>query len=74
MAKTTLSSLLSFSGAKSDFYLTDSQQQLLPTKQEIEFFHEHGWFITKKVLPETLIDRVFEATEEFYQGRTDAKL
>lgn len=74
MAKVTLNSLLSFSGTKSDFYLTDSQQQLLPTKKEIEFFHEHGWFIAKKVIPETLIDRVFEVTEEFYLGKTDAEL
>jgi ectoine hydroxylase-related dioxygenase (phytanoyl-CoA dioxygenase family) len=74
MAKATKASLLSFSDAKLDFCLTDSQQQLLPTEKEIEFFHEHGWFITKKVIPETLIEFIFDAAEEFYQGRKDAEL
>ena len=74
MTKAITVSLLSFSGAKTDFSLTDSQQQVLPTKKEREFFHEHGWFVTKKVIPETLIDYIFDVTDEFYQGKKDAEL
>ena len=74
MANAIVSSLLSFSNAKSNYRLTNLQQQLLPTRDEIEFFHEHGWLITKQVLPESLIDRIFAATEEFYSGVKDAEL
>lgn len=67
--------LLSFSDEKlASFVLEENQQQLLPTDKDIEFFHEHGWFITKKVLPEALIDRMFAASEELYQGKKDAEL
>ncbi|PSB08475.1 phytanoyl-CoA dioxygenase [Pleurocapsa sp. CCALA 161] len=38
------------------------------------FFEEHGWFVTKKVIPEDIIDRMFTASEEFYNGDLDAEL
>lgn len=70
----TASSNFSLSFTKEDFLLGEVQQQLLPTQQDIEFFREHGWFVTKKVLSEALIDRIFIASEEIYNGKKDADL
>ncbi len=77
MNSITLNSLLSFANEKReeiDFRLSEVQQQLLPSKKDIKFFQEHGWFVTKKVIPEDLIDSLFLASEEVYQGIKDAEL
>jgi hypothetical protein len=77
MNSTTLKSFLSFANEKREqinFYLSEVQQQLLPTKKDVEFFQEHGWFVTPKVISEDLIDSLFIASEEIYQGIKDAEL
>ncbi|MEL6928986.1 MAG: phytanoyl-CoA dioxygenase family protein [Cyanobacteria bacterium J06600_6] len=56
------------------FDLSEEQEQLLPNDQDIEFFREHGWFVTQKVLSDELIDRIFVATEELYAGNKDAEI
>lgn len=74
MTSATLSSLLSFSDEKLDFIYSQEHQQLLPTTEDVQFFQEHGWFVTKKVLPEALIDRIYAASEELYNGKRDTSL
>ncbi|MEY2857717.1 MAG: hypothetical protein RLZZ74_2029, partial [Cyanobacteriota bacterium] len=69
-----LNSLLVFEQEKSDFFLSEQQQQFLPTEKDLHFFQEHGWFVTPKVLPDALIDRIFEASEELYDGKKDAEI
>ena len=54
--------------------LTPEQLNLLPTEQDIAFYEEHGWYISKKVIPEELIDRAIEASFRFYKGEKDATL
>jgi ectoine hydroxylase-related dioxygenase (phytanoyl-CoA dioxygenase family) len=68
-----LDSLLVFEEQKSDFSLSEQQQQFLPTEQDLIFFQEHGWFVTQKVLPDALIDRIFAASEELYAGKKDVE-
>ena len=67
-------SLMSFDCKELNYPIADIQEQLLPTTEDIDFFQEHGWFITKKVIPETVIDRIFAASNEFYQGVKDSEL
>ena len=74
MTSATLESFMSFADAKTEFTLSESQQQLLPTQKDLRFFREHGWFITKKVISDAVIDRIFDATEELYAGDIDAEL
>ncbi|MEM6613793.1 MAG: phytanoyl-CoA dioxygenase family protein, partial [Cyanobacteria bacterium P01_C01_bin.72] len=74
MTSATFGSLLPFSEERSISCLTEEQQQLLPTSEDIQFFREHGWFTTQKVIPEALIERIFLVSEEFYQGDRDAEL
>jgi len=74
MNSSTLDRLLSFSRARHPFCLSKEQQQFLPTQGDVQFFREHGWFTTQKIIPEALIDRIFTATEEFYDGARDSEL
>ena len=74
MTTTTLNFPFSYEDEAIDYDLSPEQLELLPTKEDIEFFQEHGWFITKKIIPEELIDRAFAASEEFYQGHKDMEL
>ena len=73
--KTTVSKFaLSFADRSAISSLSQEQEKLLPTKEDVKFFQEHGWFITPKILSESLIDRIYCASEEIYNGQKDAEL
>ncbi|MEO1373372.1 MAG: phytanoyl-CoA dioxygenase family protein [Cyanobacteria bacterium J06635_10] len=55
-------------------YLTREQLELLPSDEDVAFYEEHGWYISKKVIPEELIDEAIEASFRFYAGERDATL
>ena len=54
--------------------LTEEQIALLPTEEDIAFYEEHGWYISKKVLSDEIIEEAILASERFYQGERDAEL
>ncbi|NJL61123.1 MAG: phytanoyl-CoA dioxygenase family protein [Methylacidiphilales bacterium] len=54
--------------------LTEEQLALLPTEEDIAFYEEHGWFISKKVIPDQVIDEAIYGAERFYRGERDAEL
>lgn len=54
--------------------LAEELLELLPTKEDIAFYEEHGWYISKKVIPDEIIDEAILASERFYQGERDAEL
>lgn len=58
----------------STLHITREQLELLPTEEDVAFYEEHGWYISKKVIPEELIDQAIEACFRFYQGERDAIL
>lgn len=51
--------------------LTAAQQALLPTQDDVEFYKEHGWYISKKIFADEELDGVVEATERFYRRELD---
>jgi Phytanoyl-CoA dioxygenase (PhyH) len=53
---------------------SEEQLALLPTEADITFYEEHGWYISKKVLPDNLIDEAILGSERFYRGERDAQL
>lgn len=55
-------------------YLSDEQLALLPTEEDVAFYEEHGWYISKKVLPEKLIDEAILGSQKFYQGERDGTI
>ena len=54
--------------------LIPEQLELLPTEEDIAFYEEHGWFITKKIIPDEIIDLAIEGSEKFYRGERDSNL
>lgn len=60
---------------QSKFYLSSQQLELLPTDEEVNFYQEHGWFITKqKVIPDEIIDQAIIGSQKFYRGEIDKEL
>ncbi len=57
-------------------YILDSEDisELLPTAADVEFYREHGWFVTGKVLPDLLISEVLRGIEEHWSGKRDQLL
>lgn len=34
----------------------DEQAALLPTEKDVAFYEEHGWYISKKIIPDEVLD------------------
>jgi len=51
--------------------ITSEQLDLLPTEADVAFYEEHGWFITKKIIPDEVIDLAIAGSEKFYRGDRD---
>ena len=45
------------------FALTERERSLLPSDSEIEFYAEHGWYLSKKLFTDDEIDALLAATE-----------
>jgi hypothetical protein len=56
------------------FALTDAERALLPSDEDVQWYAEHGWYLTKKLFTDDEIDAVVEETERFYQGDKDRGL
>jgi ectoine hydroxylase-related dioxygenase (phytanoyl-CoA dioxygenase family) len=54
--------------------LTPEQEALLPSEADITFYEEHGWFISKPVISEEIIDSAIAGSQAFYRGQRDATL
>ena len=47
---------------------------LLPDDDDVRFYEQHGWFVTKPVLPPGFHDDMQAIVERFYDGERDARL
>ena len=55
--------------------LTPAQLALLPDDNDVAFFEENGYYLSKEgVLPEALIDAAKEGSERLYRGERDSAL
>ena len=52
--------------------LTVSEQQLLPSPDDVDFYDEHGWFQTPIVFDEAEVDAAVEAVRLHQEGIRDA--
>jgi len=59
---------------ESQFSLTEEEQELLPTDDEVEFYAEHGWYLSKKLFTDEEIDGLVAASDRFYAGERDRDL
>ena len=54
--------------------LSEEQLALLPTEEDVDFYEEHGWYISKKVIPDKIIDEAILGSESYYRGERDVQL
>ena len=50
------------------------EEDLLPTAEDVAFYDEHGWYISKKIIPDEIIDLAIAGSEKFYRGERDGTL
>lgn len=46
-------------------------EELLPTPDDVAFYAEHGWYISKRLFSDHEIDSVVAAADRFYDGERD---
>jgi ectoine hydroxylase-related dioxygenase (phytanoyl-CoA dioxygenase family) len=56
------------------FHLTDAEQALLPTDDEVAAYAAQGWYLTRKLFTDDEVDELVAATEAFYAGERDRTL
>jgi hypothetical protein len=54
--------------------LTDEERELLPSDEDVAFYAEHGWYLSKKLLTDAEVDELLAASERFYDGERDRTL
>ncbi len=54
--------------------LTEAEQALLPTDEDVAWYAEHGWWLSGKLFSDAEIDALVEASEAFYAGAQDREL
>ncbi|MFC9328929.1 phytanoyl-CoA dioxygenase family protein [Kitasatospora sp. NPDC057015] len=50
------------------FDLTDEELALLPDADDVAFYAEHGWYLTKKLFTDEEVDGLAAAAEGYYAG------
>lgn len=55
-------------------HLKQEELELLPSAEDVAFYEEHGWYISKKVLPDEIIDEAIKGSERYYRGERDTLL
>ena len=56
------------------FTLTEEERSLLPSDADVEFYAEHGWYLTKKLLTDGEVGELAAASERYYAGERDRRL
>ncbi|MDZ7959731.1 MAG: phytanoyl-CoA dioxygenase family protein [Aulosira sp. DedQUE10] len=54
--------------------LSKQELALLPTDEDVAFYEEHGWYISKKVISDELIDEAILGSQKYYRGERDTSL
>ena len=54
--------------------LTQEQQALLPTEEDVCFYEEHGWYISPPVIDDLILDLAAAGSQAFYEGIRDGVL
>ncbi|HEY9828609.1 MAG TPA: phytanoyl-CoA dioxygenase family protein [Stenomitos sp.] len=55
-------------------HLSEIQESLLPTEEDIVFYETHGWYISPKVIPDEVFDIAMRGVERLYRDDRDVRL
>ncbi|MGH3448111.1 MAG: phytanoyl-CoA dioxygenase family protein, partial [Nocardioidaceae bacterium] len=53
---------------------TSLETDLLPTKDDVAFYHEHGYWISRPLLQPEVLDLAVEGADRLYAGGSDRTL
>ena len=56
------------------FALTDDEQALLPDDDDVRFYAEHGWYLTKKLFADEEVDALVGGQRRYYAGERSRTL
>jgi phytanoyl-CoA dioxygenase PhyH len=56
------------------FTLTAAERALLPSDADVQWYAEHGWYLSKRLLTDEEADTLQAASERFYAGHRDRVL
>jgi Phytanoyl-CoA dioxygenase (PhyH) len=56
------------------FTLTEEERSLLPSDSDVEFYAEHGWYLSKKLFTDDEVGELLAASERYYAGERDRRL
>jgi hypothetical protein len=54
--------------------LTDEERELLPADSDVQWYAEHGWYLSRQLLTDDEAAALAAASEQFYAGHRDRKL
>ncbi|BCK57946.1 phytanoyl-CoA dioxygenase family protein [Nocardia wallacei] len=56
------------------FELSSTEQKLLPSDDDVEFYQQHGWFVTPRLFSDEEVDAASAALAAHHNGKRDRKL
>ena len=56
------------------FFLSDTEMELLPSDEDVKFYQKSGWYVSKKLFTDEETDTLLTASERFYAGHRDQNL
>jgi ectoine hydroxylase-related dioxygenase (phytanoyl-CoA dioxygenase family) len=54
--------------------LSEQDRALLPSHEDVAFYAEHGWYLTKKLFTDAEVDALVAASEQYYAGERSRRL
>jgi hypothetical protein len=57
-----------------DLTLTDAETRLLPTAEDVAFYAEHGWYLSRRLFDDAELDALTQASDQYYAGHRDRQL
>jgi hypothetical protein len=52
-------------------YLTPEEEAVLPSQEDVVFYRQHGWYRSKRVLPDALLDHALTGIQRHFSGQRD---
>ena len=54
--------------------LTEAERAALPTADDVRWYAEHGWYLSKRLFSDDELDELQAATDKYYEGHRDRRL
>jgi hypothetical protein len=54
--------------------LSPEERELLPPDDDVAFYRRHGWYVSKKILPDAVVDEAIRGSERYFASERDATI